>query len=456
MPDESFASIAEYAPALLWRGDENGRCVYLNKAQRDFWGLTKAEVETFTWASTLLPEDADKVFGPFGEGMKNRTGFRCEGRYRRADGAIRILETIAEPRFKPDGAFAGMVGVNVDVTDQRLAALELSESEARLRALADNLPYAMTFQVIASADQTQRRFSFVSSRCEALNGVKSDAAMADAAALYGLIHPEDLTGLWEAEQAALKSMSSFEHEVRMRRPDGETRWFSISAAPRPGKNGEIIWDGVQVDIQDRKRAEQRQRFLMNEMNHRVKNNLMTVLSIATQTSRAAPSAEAFRESFEARLIAMSKTHDILTHSGWESADLHEVLRVELEPYAAAVGSETALRLTGPSVQLSPNAAVSLSLVVHELATNAGKYGAFAAAGALALDWTVEDSPAGPLVRLNWHESGGPPMAKSRKPGFGSKLIQRLLQHDLGGAFDADFADGGLKARLTFLAGGLPS
>lgn len=454
MPDESFASIAEHAPALLWRGDEHGRCIYLNKAQRDFWGLTMAEVESFTWASTLLPEDADKVFGPFGEGMKNQTPFRCEGRYRRADGAIRILETIAQPRFRPDGVFAGMVGVNVDVTDQRLAALELSESEARLRALADNLPYAMTFQVIASADQRSRRFSFVSSRCEALNGVKAEAAMADAAVLYGLIHPEDVTGLFDAEQAALKAMTGFEHEVRLRRPDGELRWFSISAAPRPGNDGEIIWDGVQVDIQDRKRAEQRQRFLMNEMNHRVKNNLMTVLSIATQTSRTAPSAEAFRDSFEARLIAMSKTHDILTQAGWESADLHEVLRVELEPYAAAVGSETALLLSGPPVQLSPNAAVSLSLVVHELATNAGKYGAFAVNGALALDWTVEDSPAGPLVRLDWHESGGPPMAKTRKPGFGSKLIQRLLQHDLGGAFDADFADGGLKARLTFLAGGI--
>ena len=108
MPNATFASVAEDAPALLWRGDAEGRCVYLNKAQREFWGVPDDGVETFTWGSTLLPEDADKVYGPFGEGMANRTAFRCEGRYRRADGAIRILETIAQPRFE-DGVFVGMI-----------------------------------------------------------------------------------------------------------------------------------------------------------------------------------------------------------------------------------------------------------------------------------------------------------------------------------------------------------
>src|SRR5262245_2717805 len=123
---------------MLWRGDEHGKCTYLNRAQRVFWGVPDDGIGSFTWSSTLLEEDAPKVFGPFSEGMATRKPFTCEARYRRFDGAIRILETHAEPRFDASGAFTGMVGVNVDVTDERRAQVELRESEARLRSLADN------------------------------------------------------------------------------------------------------------------------------------------------------------------------------------------------------------------------------------------------------------------------------------------------------------------------------
>ena len=317
MPNQTFASVAEDTPAMLWRGDADGRCVYLNRAQRAFWGVADDGIETFSWASTLLPEDAEKVFGPFSQGMANQTPFRCEGRYRRADGAIRILETVAQPRFE-GGVFVGMVGVNTDVTEQRAAQAQLLESDAR------------------------------------------------------------------------------------------------------------------------------QRLLVREMTHRVKNILATVVSIARLTGRSAVSLKAFTEAFEARLVALSKTHDMLIGKGWEHADLQDVLQAELGVYGGEGGRR--LSLAGEPVRLEATVAVSLTLIIHELATNAAKYGAFAGDGALAVSWTVE---AGPVVALEWRESGGPPVREPAVTGFGSRLIPLLLKGDLAGDFAADYRLEGLVVRLRF-------
>lgn len=112
----AFVPIAEAMPAMLWIGDPDGRCVYLNKAQREFWGVSVADLPRFSWSSTLLEEDAEDLYRVFSEAMAKRTPFSVTARYRRADGAIRVLQTRAEPRFAPNGEFLGMVGVNLDVT----------------------------------------------------------------------------------------------------------------------------------------------------------------------------------------------------------------------------------------------------------------------------------------------------------------------------------------------------
>ena len=113
-----FVPVAEAMPAMVWLGDSNGKCVYLNKALREFWGVSVAELPRFTWASTLLEEDHAHVFEIAGAAMASRKPFTVRGRYRRADGAICVLETRAEPRFAPNGEFLGMVGINSDVTDE--------------------------------------------------------------------------------------------------------------------------------------------------------------------------------------------------------------------------------------------------------------------------------------------------------------------------------------------------
>jgi PAS domain S-box-containing protein len=113
-----FVPVAEAMPAMLWIGDSEGRCVYLNKAQREFWGLTAGDIARFTWSSTLVQDEmADQLYAAFGEAMAARRPFTVAARYRRADGEIRVLQTKAEPRFAPNGEFMGMVGINTDVTE---------------------------------------------------------------------------------------------------------------------------------------------------------------------------------------------------------------------------------------------------------------------------------------------------------------------------------------------------
>lgn len=440
--DESFASVAEYAPAMLWRGDAQGKCVYLNRAQRVFWGVPDDGLETFTWASTLLPEDGEKVYGPFSEGMAKQQPFTCEARYRRADGAIRLLRTNAEPRFDASGVFTGMVGVNVDVTEERRAQRELAENEARLRALADNLPYGMVYQIVRRADG-ERRFAFVSSQCKALNGIDAETAIADPASLYNLILPEFRESFAAAEAEAQRGLTNFEHEVKMRRADGEVRWFRIASAPRALANGDIVWDGVQVDIHDAKAAEERRRMLMKEMSHRIKNNLSTVLSIAAQTGRTASTYEAFSATFQARLHALAKSHDLLMRDAQDTASLHDILQGELEPYRV---ESRALVIDGAEVLLSGRAAVSMALVVHELATNAAKYGAYAGGGSIEVRWSA--SPDAP-VTLSWRERGGPIVSKPNRAGFGSRLIEGIVRGELGGTLQTRFPPEGFEADITF-------
>lgn len=337
-----------------------------------------------------------------------------------------------------------MVGVNVDVTDERRAQTELSESEARVRALADNLPYGMVYQIVRDANGV-RHFSFVSSRCKELNGIDAEAAMANPALLHSQILDEDRAAFTAAEEAAFAAMKPFEAEARIRKPDGEVRWYRCASAPRQISDGSVVWDGVQIDIHDMKVAEERRMLLMKEMSHRIKNNLSTVLSIATQTGRHAADYATFNKSFQSRLVALAKSHDLLMKDVRGTADLREILEAELLPYSVDTALGRTLTLSGEAVRLSSRAAVGFGLVVHELATNAAKYGAYAGAGSIDVSWRVSD---GPIV-LQWRERGGPVVAQPLKSGFGSRLIDSVLRGELRGAVEARFAPHGFEAELQF-------
>jgi len=233
------------------------------------------------------------------------------------------------------------------------------------------------------------------------------------------------------------------YETMRRRKDGALLDVSLTVSPLADAQGRIVGiSTIAHDISERKRQQRLRELLMHELNHRVKNTLATVQSLAMQTLRHAASLAEGRAAFEARLMALAKAHDVLTREHWEGASLDKVVADAVAVYSGDV-QESRLRVAGPLVRLRPKAVLALSMALHELATNAVKYGALSnATGRVEITWRL--IPGDPRrFQLRWAESGGPPVEAPRRRGFGSQLIEQGLAYDLAG-----------KARLIFASAGL--
>jgi two-component sensor histidine kinase len=201
---------------------------------------------------------------------------------------------------------------------------------------------------------------------------------------------------------------------------------------------------VEAEINVRRAGEEQRQLLIGELNHRVKNTLATVQSIAAQAFREGKSLKDTRESFEARLLALSLTHDLLTRESWRGAELRELAEAELAPYRTEAAPHR-LTLEGPEVLLTPNTALALGMALHELATNAVKYGALSRPeGQVRLSWQWRQAPQGLRLTLEWRETGGPPVEPPTRPGFGTRLITSGLRHQLQGEVELDFHPEGLR------------
>lgn len=184
--------------------------------------------------------------------------------------------------------------------------------------------------------------------------------------------------------------------------------------------------------------------LTRELNHRVKNTLANVLSIIALTRRRATSLDEFANGLDGRIRALSATHDLLTQSDWGTTPIRAVIEAELLPYAQ--GGEHQIDLQGPEIELAPNDALSLGLAMHELATNAAKYGALSTPGGkVAVHWHLI---AQALMRVEWQESGGPPVPEKRGRGFGTDLIERIVAHELKNPVRLEFLPQGVRCVLT--------
>ncbi len=223
----------------------------------------------------------------------------------------------------------------------------------------------------------------------------------------------------------------------------ETRYIDFMFQPLREPDGQISGVFVQGhDVTESVLAAQRQKLMIDELNHRVKNTLATVQSIAMQTARSHQDPSSFAETFQARILALSHTHDLLTQSLWEGAELRAVIEHEI----AAYGSSR-LSLNGPKVALDPATAVSMGMIFHELATNAAKYGALSSGGGrVFVDWCLANE--GSRLDLTWIEDGGPPTAPPRRRGFGSRLIERNVRHDLAGKVETFYTSSGFKAEFS--------
>jgi PAS domain S-box-containing protein len=237
-----------------------------------------------------------------------------------------------------------------------------------------------------------------------------------------------------------------EYETVRQRKDGSQFWISLTESPVKNAEGKIVGASkIARDITERRRAETKRAVLVGELNHRVKNTLATVHAIAGQTLSNSRSLKEARSAFEARLMALSRAHDTLTQESWEGADLDIVVKRAIEPLDTEQGR---FHIEGPNVQLAPSAALSLAIALHELGTNAAKYGALSnEQGLVSIIWQIKDGDEERRLHLRWTEQGGPLVVVPTRKGFGSILVGRVLAQELGGNVQVDYQSSGLVCMI---------
>ena len=257
-----------------------------------------------------------------------------------------------------------------------------------------------------------------------------------------LIHPEDWRRLIAAWTQATPAQTSWRTDFRVLRPDGELRWCVGTAAATYDRNGKLArLSGVAADITERKRAEDHQLLLAREVDHRAKNSLAVVQSIVRLTR--ADNIKDYQTRVEGRIQALSRVHSLLAHSRWEGAEVHTLVQEELTPYQ--VGGAENISICGPKVSVTPPVAQTLALALHELATNAAKYGALSAEqGRVHLSWQI----VGATLVLTWRETGGSPAVAPQRTGLGLQMIISGAKSQIGGQASFDWQPGGLVCTLA--------
>jgi PAS domain S-box-containing protein len=278
-------------------------------------------------------------------------------------------------------------------------------------------------------------------QCE-IFGVDQSTFVPTMESVRPLINPEDFELLVRAFRKVSKDANTFQTEFRVRRPNGEIRWCTGTAAASFDQQERLIWlSGVTADITDRKRAEERQILLAEEVDHRARNVVAVVQSIMRLTS--AENIDEYISALDGRIGALSNAHRLLASSRWEGADLNRLVEEEFAPYRAGGNQRVSTR--GPIVLLPPATAQTIALALHELATNAAKYGALSnELGHVDLSWQTEPGK----LELIWVESSGPAITPPTRRGYGSRAIVAGIERQLGGIVDFDWQAGGLCCTLS--------
>ncbi|WP_165191054.1 sensor histidine kinase [Caulobacter soli] len=367
-------------------------------------------------------------------------------RYVDRNGKVHWVRWSMAPWRTEDGRIGGLVLYTEMVTAAIEAKHRLQAAQARYCAVFDQAAMG-----VARVDG-QGRFLEVNDRFCAIT--RRDRETLLASTFMDIVRSEDDLATVVTQGQALLSgeLDTYAVERRVDGRDGEV-WVHVTASRvDPGGEGRPYLVVIISDITARKQVEAEQRhyqdqlrLLINELNHRVKNTLATVQSMASQTLKTEPDPLVAFEKFESRLMGLSQVHDVLTRESWHGAGLCDVAERALAPFTPPEG-EGRLTIDGPPVWLAPGGALTMALIFHELATNALKYGALSnGTGRVVLSWTYD--AASRDLALTWTETGGPPVIPPARRGFGSRLIERSLRGELKGAATMDYRPEGLVCTM---------
>ena len=432
-----------------WRWDlVTGEMAFSRRAAQI---LGYAPGRSVTWAAMrgrIDPEDAERIGASVSQAIEEGRPYEFQTRFRRAtDDAEIWVGARGQAVLSGDGVPVGIVGVVQDITTRVEARAALAEREERLR-VATTVADLGIFEWHVLDD----RATWENDRMFALFGRRpEEGSIGKSTFLKEILHPEDRPAFRQAIVRALRDDTILHATGRIRRHDDGT-WRTIDMAGRFERRGpgelprRLI--GVVADVTDRHQSEERRSLLIRELHHRVKNTLATVQAIVGSTARTATSIDSFHEAFVGRIKSLAHTHSVLTEATWQTARLRDLLASELMPYAESeteTSPDLRIVLDGPPVDLPSDIAVPIGMAIHELTTNAAKYGALSTGhGRIAITWGVE---AG-MLHLDWRESGGPPVAPPTRQGFGSRLLQRVLTTQVQATITTDYAPEGFHLTLA--------
>jgi PAS domain S-box-containing protein len=424
--------LLEALPIAVYVADREGRLTYYNAAAAALWGYRPEAGSRWCGAWRLYwPDGRPMPHGDCPMAVTLKTGQMQSGDVvaERPDGSR--VPVVAHPSLLRDGAgrITGAINLLIDVADRKQGEID----SARLAAIVSSSDDAIVGKALNG------RVTSWNAAAARIFGYSAEEMIGQSILriIPPELHPEEAEIL-----ARLRRGERIEHfdTVRVTR-DGRRIDVSLTVSPIRDASGRVVGASkVARDVTERKRGEAMQRLLFDELNHRVKNTLAMIQAIAGQSLRRAASPEAFVASFNGRVQALARAHDVLVQGALAGADMAELVREQV-----VLGADEArIACGGPPVVLEPRIAVQLALVLHELATNARKHGALAGSGRLTVAWRIE--PDRRELLLDWRECGVPRTGAPGAPGFGTTLIRRTLQAN-GGAATLEYGADGIHCVL---------
>ena len=441
--EERLSATYEAATIGIAEADVSGRLLRVNDAICAMLGRSRDELLRLTFYDYTHPGDVAEDAAQYARQVSGELDkYVLRKRAHKADGTLVYLDIHSSTVRDKAGAFRYGVRVIQDVTAAKHMEDRIRESERHMRDLLEALPAAVyttdaagaiTFYNRAAVELAGRTPQLGDLWCVSWRLFNPDGSP--------LPHDQCPMAIALREDRAVRGA-----EAIAERPDGTRVPFVPYPTPLHDADGKLVGAiNMLVDITDRKQAESRQKILIDELNHRVKNTLATVQSLASQTARHAKSADDLYGRFESRLLALSRAHDLLTKRHWEATPLDGLAHEVLEP----VAGPGRILFDGPPVEIGTRTALNLTMTLNELATNALKYGSLASdEGTVSVSWDLEARSDGSFLVLDWRERGGAPVTPPMRRGVGSRLMERCIERDLGGALDLVFNPEGVCCRIS--------
>jgi PAS domain S-box-containing protein len=441
--EERYRMLLERVRIIAWEADpRTWQFTFVSPQAQAITGFPSEQwLQQDFWPDHIHPDDRDASVHFCIASTLRGEPHEFEYRFLKSDGGVLWIRDIVSVEMR-DGQPHRLFGVMIDITDRKNAEEALRESHSRHELIVDALAEGI---VLFSPDD---RITTCNGAAERILGMPRERMIGTAtAAPQWQWFREDGTPCPTEERCVTITRATGQPCTgvlrRVKRLDGKVMWVSLNTrAMATGSGPPYAVVASFHDVTQRKNVERQQRLLMRELDHRVRNNLASVLSIAQQTAHASRSLPEFREAFAARVQAMARAHEALAAGHWESVDFGEEAQLILGSFIDVPSSR--VRLSGPPVRLPAQSAMPLAMTLHELLTNAVKYGALSNdSGQVSLEWQVCE---GWLILL-WRERDGPPVSPTRRPGVGTQLIDGFIRFQLRGAVRLEHPPDGMLCEL---------